>query len=82
MAQHPGGTVENASRSAEELSITNEGLHFTVGNCENAKTHGTPYRMQSLSIIQALGSTCPAPFQSRRRTNAFDPYEFLQWRQA
>ncbi len=40
MAQHPGGTVENASRSAEELSITNEGLHFTVGNCENAKTHG------------------------------------------
>lgn len=41
MAQHPGGTVENASRSAEELSITNEGLHFTVGNCENTKTHGT-----------------------------------------
>ena len=40
MAQHPGGRVENASRSAEELSITNEGLHSTVGNCENAKTHG------------------------------------------
>ncbi len=40
MAQHPGGRVENASRSAEELIITNEGLHSTVGNCENAKTHG------------------------------------------